>query len=275
MKSKLIDKNIGPNEALVESNQHELNDVVKAHSHPVPSLIYIVGGGGKGVVNGEEYELSQGGFLFISAYADHEISSNKGTPLVVFVVFWGEQASVLSQENLKSLFDGGSFSFGENHARQARGILRNMLHEQKYQTLAYQAALRTSLSQLLLLCLRHKELNVINQGLNSEQRVAKVLADIEKNYHIETTSVEAAKLAKLSQRQFSSLCRKLSNKNFIRFIHSVRIKKALEYLENTKIPVTTIAFEVGYEDLSTFYRAFKNHTGKQPTSYRGKIRKIL
>jgi AraC-like DNA-binding protein len=44
---------------------------------------------------------------------------------------------------------------------------------------------------------------------------------------------------------------------FIKFLNSIRCAKASELLKHTDKSVAAIAFEVGYEDLSTFYRAFK------------------
>ncbi len=34
------------------------------------------------------------------------------------------------------------------------------------------------------------------------------------------------------------------------------------------MPILAIAFEVGYEELSTFYRAYKKHTGLNPLKLR-------
>jgi AraC-like DNA-binding protein len=36
--------------------------------------------------------------------------------------------------------------------------------------------------------------------------------------------------------------------------------------------VTTVAFECGYEDLSSFYRAFRRHTGEPPQRWRANAR---
>ena len=68
---------------------------------------------------------------------------------------------------------------------------------------------------------------------------------------------DAARMARLSQRQFSSICRRLTGRSFIQHVNMVRTRKAVELLKNTDMSVTAIAFEVGYEELSTFYRAFK------------------
>lgn len=50
----------------------------------------------------------------------------------------------------------------------------------------------------------------------------------------------------------------------------IRKKKAIDLLKTTDYPVEQIATELGYNDLSNFYRAFKNWTGRNPGEYRKK-----
>lgn len=51
-------------------------------------------------------------------------------------------------------------------------------------------------------------------------------------------------------------------------VAGIRKKKAVELLKTTTRPVEQIATELGYSDLSNFYRAFKRWTGKNPGFYR-------
>jgi len=53
---------------------------------------------------------------------------------------------------------------------------------------------------------------------------------------------------------------------------NIRKKKAIELLKTTDYPVEQIATELGYSDLSNFYRAFKRWTGRNPGEYRRKAR---
>jgi len=59
--------------------------------------------------------------------------------------------------------------------------------------------------------------------------------------------------------------------NFNEFLHHYRIREACERLRQTqgrRLPVLTIALEVGYGSIGPFNRAFKDLTGKTPTEYR-------
>ena len=47
------------------------------------------------------------------------------------------------------------------------------------------------------------------------------------------------------------------------------------YLANTNRPLSDIAFEMGYAELSSFCRAFKRWTGRSPQQYRVAVRRII
>lgn len=46
---------------------------------------------------------------------------------------------------------------------------------------------------------------------------------------------------------------------------SIRIEKAQELLEKSNMPVTDVAYEVGYSSLSQFIAAFRAQTGQLPS----------
>jgi len=63
----------------------------------------------------------------------------------------------------------------------------------------------------------------------------------------------------------------LGFRNFNDFLHTHRLKEAAERLgdpQRRRIPVLTIALEVGYGSIGPFNRAFKERFGVTPTEYR-------
>jgi AraC-like DNA-binding protein len=53
-------------------------------------------------------------------------------------------------------------------------------------------------------------------------------------------------------------------------LSDIRKNKAINMLRTTNLSIEQIAAELGYTDLSNFYRAFKSWTGHTPSSYRSK-----
>ena len=48
-----------------------------------------------------------------------------------------------------------------------------------------------------------------------------------------------------------------------------RRKLAVQYVKNTKMPLTEAAFLLGYSHISAFSRAFRRWTGESPNEFRG------
>ncbi|MNK60107.1 HTH-type transcriptional activator Btr [compost metagenome] len=61
--------------------------------------------------------------------------------------------------------------------------------------------------------------------------------------------------------------------NFGEYVRKLRIKKAINLIENSTHTLTEIAYMTGFSDQSHFTRIFKLHTGKNPSSYRKKSKK--
>lgn len=53
-----------------------------------------------------------------------------------------------------------------------------------------------------------------------------------------------------------------------RFVMHTRIRKAVELLRDTRLPVTEIAFSVGFGDLSNFLHVFRREIGCSPLQFR-------
>jgi AraC-like DNA-binding protein len=73
-----------------------------------------------------------------------------------------------------------------------------------------------------------------------------------------------------------NLQRKLKSmhKSYAQILDDVRAQTAQYYLRDPDLPVGVIAGSVGFEEASSFTRAFKRWTGISPTQYRKNIREI-
>jgi AraC family transcriptional regulator len=56
------------------------------------------------------------------------------------------------------------------------------------------------------------------------------------------------------------------------YLTKLRMEKACELLERTDLPITEIAFEVGYSSNQVLARVFIKHQQMSPTDYRRAVR---
>ena len=96
----------------------------------------------------------------------------------------------------------------------------------------------------------------------------KAVEFIENNYNAPITLGELAKRAGMSRKYFSEYFKKVSGKGPIDFLNCYRVERAAELLVHTGSPVTEIAFECGFNDLSYFIKTFKKQKSTTPARYR-------
>jgi AraC-like DNA-binding protein/ligand-binding sensor protein len=88
----------------------------------------------------------------------------------------------------------------------------------------------------------------------------------------ELTLHEVAKVANMSANHFSERFKEITGIRFVEYVARTRVEKACHLLQNTSAPVTEVAYDVGFQSLSQFNRAFRQLTGQTPSTYRSALR---
>lgn len=81
---------------------------------------------------------------------------------------------------------------------------------------------------------------------------------------------EGADKANMSKEAFCRFFKLRTRKTFTQYIQQLRINEAQKLLLETDLSISTIAFRVGFENLSYFNRAFKAILGVTPRDWRKK-----
>src|SRR5207237_631209 len=92
--------------------------------------------------------------------------------------------------------------------------------------------------------------------------VRRYVADLPHRF-FEPTDIDhtAAELG-MSRRHFTQLFRAETGRTWADYLERLRIDYACQLLRDTARSILGIAFECGYEDLTSFYRAFRRVTGR-------------
>ena len=76
----------------------------------------------------------------------------------------------------------------------------------------------------------------------------------------------------ISSHEFSAYLNQFRNQNFSEFLNSYRIQEAKAILKKSKdVNILKLSYDVGYNNPSTFYRAFKKETGLSPKEWKNTI----
>ncbi|MCB9018480.1 MAG: helix-turn-helix domain-containing protein [Prevotellaceae bacterium] len=122
-------------------------------------------------------------------------------------------------------------------------------------------------------CLKQKYKMEILQEPNNvqlespdEKLMARIMSVIEKNLSDSEFGIEKfAQEVGLSRMQLYRKIDLLTNMTVKEFIRYIRIKRAVQMLEQNKLTVSEVAYEVGFKDISYFRKCFKAQTGKKPS----------
>ena len=262
-----------PYGVLVESHVHGPEFRTGLHRHPYHSLLYVVSGAGQCTIGRKSYELMSNTAVILKAGQPHQLIDQPRKAMTVFVVYFDRALAQANKQLIEPLLAEPKILLVPAHqAQRIRRTLRQMLHEQNSKLLKFDLAMQQCLSSILLrlyrLAIEAQRSAGMNVKAGSKERVRQVLDYVAEQFYEPQSLSNAAKMAKLSQRQFSNICRKLTGRSFIQHVNRVRTQKAAELLKNTNMPVTAVAFGVGFEELSTFYRAFKRLNKTPPLAYR-------
>jgi len=256
----------------IGSHEHGPRFSLNAHQHPYSSLLYVVSGKGSCMIGKKSYPIAANSAIILRKKQQHHLIDSPSEAMVVFVVYFSEQVARRNRVALRPLLvDARPLSIPTHRAQQLRRALRQMLNEQQGRGPMFETAIQLALASIILELYRLRretENATLTSVPPSTERVKDVLSYIAERYYEPPRLAEAAKMAHLSQRQFSSLCRLVTGKRFTEYVNTLRVERAKELLINTDMPVSAIAFEVGFEDMSTFYRAFKKYYRKPPLSFR-------
>jgi len=91
---------------------------------------------------------------------------------------------------------------------------------------------------------------------------------ISAHYADEITLGTIAQVVHLSPYYISKLFKKTTGENFIDYLTSVRMERAMELLSSPDVRVYDVAEQVGYKSTKHFSQVFRSYTGKTPSEYR-------
>lgn len=98
---------------------------------------------------------------------------------------------------------------------------------------------------------------------------------IHEHYQGEITAEQVARGSMLSTRTFFRIFKEIMGMTFVQYLQYLRILHAKELLETTDRLLVDIAYDSGFQDVSSFHRTFRQQTGFTPRGYRMFVRNRL
>ena len=106
---------------------------------------------------------------------------------------------------------------------------------------------------------------------HADTQILKAQEIMEKNYSQRLSMDDMAKDLGLSPRHFKRRFKNATSESPLSYLQRLRIEEAKRRLETNTQSIGEITWQVGYEDMNSFRKLFRKHTGMSPKSYRNKF----
>ncbi|MDH6366792.1 MULTISPECIES: AraC family transcriptional regulator [unclassified Breznakia] len=293
---KIIDKSIYVdvdshvidfNKILHDSNQiavrkHTRFKEYPKHKHNYLELMYVYQGSMTHIIDDREIIIRQGEIMLLNQNIEHEIKFAGENDLIFnFIIpsdFLNYLSSLVAQDNLVTRFVFEFlFSYSNDGEYLCFHVADDQVVTQQIETIITaiyrpsvnnQVALKLHVG-LLLVHLMNAPEKIETYSMNSYDKVlsSSILKYIALNYQ-EGSLTKLANQIHQPDYKISKVIKSVTGKTFKQLVQETRLQKACEYLVNTNLPVYTIMNNVGYENLSFFYRMFKDTYHTTPQKYR-------
>lgn len=106
------------------------------------------------------------------------------------------------------------------------------------------------------------------KAIKHQNAIFKITTYIKENLTKRITLEEAAAQVFLSKSYFCRILKSELGYTFTEYVNRLRIERSKAMLLSSRMPISEISLEVGFEDQSYFSRIFKKQTGSSPGKYR-------
>lgn len=253
--------------AVLESH-HARGFKMRMQSAPYGKIIHPLDGQGFLHLKNRSEPLGSGSVCLVPPGVAHALSDHQDFPMTLMIVCF--RPRVISGP----LPAGVAFTRRASDVSLMRRGLRVMFAEQSLRRPAWGTMLAAR-TLLLLAIFERSRLSASERARRdrrgSLQRVREYLAR-DRTWHLEPATIdEIAAELQVSRRSFTAAVREITGRSWLDWVRELRVRHAEELLRKTDRSVASIAFECGFEELSSFYRAFKAVSGGSPSRWRREV----
>jgi AraC family transcriptional regulator, dual regulator of chb operon len=265
-------------------HKHKRFTKFKEHKHDYLELIYVFSGSINQKINGVEVNINKGEICLLDLNLFHSIEPAFENDIAVNIImkkefFDGIFMSFLSDNDIISDFIIKTFYhkkehknyllFHTNENEMIQTIMNNILCEYFEGKIGSDTAIHAYILLLFTELLRYYRENMGQSNIKSLNRtiISEVKSYLSRNYK-SVTLKETADYFHFHPDYLSKLIKNSTGVSFTDLLQEIKLKEASLLIENTDLPILDITYEVGYNNLSYFYKIFRKKYSVTPTEFR-------
>ncbi|MGG3609159.1 AraC family transcriptional regulator [Priestia megaterium] len=252
------------------------------HKHNYIEINYVYNGELNQKVGNQKISLQHGELLFLNQHIEHEIQACSEEDIIInFIIqpkFFDFIFSFLTTENrisnflINSLYNstqnGQFLYFKVSEVESIQDLIKRIIIEIMSPAFMSESTIKLYMGLLMIELIKHAD-----KAEHTEDYPVQHYLIVESLKYIDQhfQSASLYELAsKLNQPDYalSKEIKKATNYTFKELLQEKRLIKAKELLESTDIPIASVIDQVGYDNVSYFYRIFKNKYNQTPKQFR-------
>ena len=248
--------------------------------HDYYEITFIYKGVGAFRIENEEYKVKQGDIIIIGENQMHQLSASHKNPLVVICIYFlpyivFKSGNGLFDSDYIRIFYDINCIYGKNINTDAiLELIKKLYLVNKEQKKYFQIESKIYLHEILLFLLKNTD--KISTSNNKQykrmslkiNRLKGVFKLIEEHYQERITLDKTASIACMSRSHFCRFFKEVTGYTLTQYLHRLRIDKSKDLLLRSNLSIIEIAYEVGFENLSYFYKIFLKLTHITPRNFR-------
>jgi AraC-like DNA-binding protein/uncharacterized RmlC-like cupin family protein len=229
-------------------------------------LIYCLKGQGWCEIGGTRHEIRAGDLLVIPSGVPHAYGADSRRPWTIYWAHVKGENHLLLLKELGITQDKPVLWLGEESGILAlfEELLEVMEHGYAASRLLYASQILTHLLGLMI-WVSHRS---VRGNLNPTQKVAQSIAYMKQHLDQPIAAASFVSMVNLSESHYRALFKRQTGYTPTDYFIRLRVHKACQLLDTTKLTVKEIARLTGYQDALYFSRAFKSVMELSPIQYR-------
>lgn len=257
------------------------------HKHNYIEINYVYNGELNQKVGNQKISLQQGELLFLNQHIEHEIQACAKEDIIInFIIqpqFFDFIFSFLTTENrisnflINSLYNstqnGQFLYFKVSEVESIQDLIKRIIIEIMSPAFMSESTIKLYMGLLMVELIKHADKVEHTEDFPVQHYlIVESLKYIDEHF-------QSASLYELSSQlnqpdyALSKEIKKATNYTFKELLQEKRLIKAKELLESTDIPIASVINQVGYDNVSYFYRIFKNKYNQTPKQFREHLAK--
>ncbi|GMQ61580.1 AraC family transcriptional regulator [Vallitalea maricola] len=265
-----------PVEIFIQDNEKS-NIIVKPHWHDCIEILYMIQGTALQQINDRVLKVNVNDIILLNNGDIHGTwcAAEDKTKILV-VKFLPEMISNISniyESKYIITFLQSSNKYKDDSTRVFQStdelidLFMGAYNEFINKKIGYEIFIKGYIYQMIAILIRNDNIRLFQPTIKENEliEINPLLKYIELHYKENITLEEAASMVNKSYYHFSRFFKKATGRNYKEYIDFVRVCEAEKLLLSKDMNISQIAYEVGYNNVSSFNRVYKRIRGYSPS----------